>query len=221
MKVIKETELILTNQNKIYHLNLSKEEISDNIILVGDPERVEMISSQFDIIEHQISNREFVTHTGIINKKRITAISTGIGTDNIDIVINEIDALANINFKTRTINKSHKTLNIIRLGTSGGLQNNIPVDSLIVSSYALGFDGLAHFYKNNDLLEKDFKKAFLKQSNWPKELAEPYFIKASNNLLQKFSDLKSGITATATGFYGPQGRVLRLQPSILNLEEQK
>ena len=127
-----------------------------------------MISSQFDIIEHQISNREFVTHTGKINKKRITAISTGIGTDNIDIVINEIDALANINFKTRTINKTHKTLNIIRLGTSGGLQNNIPVDSLIVSSYALGFDGLAHFYKNNDLLEKDFKKAYLKQSNWPK-----------------------------------------------------
>ena len=219
MRIIEDTELILTQENKIYHLNLSKDQIADNIILVGDPERVNMISEKFDFIEHQISNREFNTHTGVINGKRISAISTGIGTDNIDIVINELDALVNVDFNTRTINKKHKSLNLIRLGTSGGLQEYIDVDSLVVSAYALGFDGLAHFYKNDNIIEKNIGKAYQLHSNWNTKLAEPYFIKSSQVLLDKFADLENGITATATGFYGPQGRELRLNSAIQNLHE--
>ena len=155
MNIIADTELILTPENKIYHLNLSREEIADDIILVGDPERVILISNKFDTIENKISNREFVTHTGMLNGKRISAISTGIGPDNIDIVINELDALVNIDFETRTINKTKKTLNLIRLGTSGALQKNIAVDTFITSSYGLGFDGLAHFYQNKKILEQE------------------------------------------------------------------
>mgnify|MGYP000158443824 CR=1 FL=1 len=148
MNIIAGTELILTPENKIYHLNLSKEEIADDIVLVGDPDRVTLISNKFDSIEHKIQNREFVTHTGTLNGKRISAIATGIGPDNIDIVINELDALVNIDFETRTINKTKKKLNLIRLGTSGALQKNIAIDTFIASSYGLGFDGLAHFYQN-------------------------------------------------------------------------
>ena len=219
MHIIADTELILKPEKKIYHLNLSKEEIADDIILVGDPDRVAVISNKFDSIEHKIQNREFVTHTGTLNGKRISAIATGIGPDNIDIVINELDALVNIDFETRTINKNKKKLNLIRLGTSGALQKDIEVDTFIVASYGLGFDGLAHFYENQEKLEKKMAISYTNHAKWPSKLASPYFIKASSCLLEKFSDIKKGITATAPGFYGPQGRTLRIAPAINNLHK--
>ena len=187
--------------------------------MVGDPDRVAIISSKFDKIDYKIQNREFVTHTGTLNGKSISAIATGIGPDNIDIVINELDALVNIDFETRTINKNKKQLNLIRLGTSGALQKDIEVDTFIVASYGLGFDGLAHFYENQEKLEKEMAISYANHANWPSKLAYPYFIKASAWLLEKFSDIKKGITATAPGFYGPQGRVLRIAPTINNLHK--
>ena len=220
MHKLQDTELILTPENKIYHLNLSKNEIADDIILVGDPDRVAVISSKFDSIEHKIQNREFVTHTGTLNGKRISAIATGIGPDNIDIVINELDALVNIDFKTRTINQQKKKLNMIRLGTSGALQQDIKVDTFFAASYGLGIDGLAHFYQNQEVLEEEIATTYIKHANWPSKLADPYFVKASICLLNQFSDIPSGITATAPGFYGPQGRTLRLSPSIKDLHEK-
>ena len=220
MNKIAETELILTPEKKIYHLNLSKEEIADDILLVGDPDRVKLISSKFDKIEHKIQNREFVTHTGTLKGKRISAISTGIGTDNIDIVINELDALVNINFDTRTVNTKKKSLNLIRLGTSGALQKNIEVDTFLASSFGLGFDNVAHFYSETAVIEKEMSRLFTKHASWPKELSTPYIVKASETLFSLFADLPSGITATAPGFYGPQGRTLRLSPSIVDLHEK-
>lgn len=220
MNIIADTELILTEEKKIYHLNLSKEEIGDNILLVGDPERVKLISNKFEKIECKIQNREFVTHTGILNGKRISAISTGIGTDNIDIVINELDALVNINFKTRQINAKKRSLNLIRLGTSGALQSDIQVDTFLTSSFGLGFDNLAHFYNDTRLIEKEMGSSYIEHSNWPERLSSPYFIRASDSLLSLFADLPQGITATAPGFYGPQGRTLRITPAISNLHEK-
>jgi len=220
MHIIAETELILNPENKIYHLNLSKEEIADDIILVGDPDRVSVISNKFDSIEHKIQNREFVTHTGILNGKRISAIATGIGPDNIDIVINELDALVNIDFKTRTINKKEKTLNFIRLGTSGALQQDIEVDSFLASSFGLGFDNIAHFYESEEIIEQEMSSKYKQHASWPENLSNPYIVKSSGNLLSLFPDIKKGITATAPGFYGPQGRTLRLNPSITNLHEK-
>ena len=220
MHIIAETELILTPENKIYHLNLSKEEIANDIILVGDPDRVSVISNKFESIEHKIQNREFVTHTGILNGKRISVIATGIGPDNIDIVVNELDALVNIDFKTRTINKKKKTLNLIRLGTSGALQKDIEVDSFLVSSFGLGLDNIAHFYESEEIIEQDMSSKYKQHANWPEILSNPYIVKASDNLLSLFPDVKKGITATAPGFYGPQGRTLRLNPYITNLHEK-
>jgi uridine phosphorylase len=220
MHIIAETELILTPENKIYHLNLSKDEIANDIILVGDPERVSVISNKFESIEHKIQNREFVTHTGILNGKRISVIATGIGPDNIDIVVNELDALVNIDFKTRTINKKKKTLNLIRLGTSGALQKDIEVDSFLASSFGLGLDNIAHFYESEEIIEQDMSSKYKQHANWPENLSNPYIVKASDNLLSLFPDVKKGITATAPGFYGPQGRTLRLNPYITNLHEK-
>ena len=220
MNHIDETELILSQKKKIYHLNLSKHEIADDILLVGDPGRVKLISNKFDEIECKIQHREFVTHTGILNKKRISAISTGIGTDNIDIVINELDALVNINFDNRLENNQKKSLNIIRLGTSGSIQKHIDIDTFITSSFGLGFDNLAHFYFDKKKINQEMNQAFLKHANWPKELSIPYFVKASENLFSLFSDLPYGITATAPGFYAPQGRTLRLKPAIKDLHEK-
>ena len=220
MHIIAETELILTPENKIYHLNLSKDEIANDIILVGDPDRVSVISNKFESIEHKIQNREFVTHTGILNGKRISVIATGIGPDNIDIVVNELDALVNIDFKTRTINKKKKTLNLIRLGTSGALQKDIEVDSFLVSSFGLGLDNIAYFYESEEIIEQDMSSKYKQHANWPEILSNPYIVKASDNLLSLFPDVKKGITATAPGFYGPQGRTLRLNPYITNLHEK-
>ena len=218
MNKLRDTELIITNSGRIYHLNLKKEEIADDIILVGDPNRVEQISNKFEKIDFKITHREFITHTGYYNNKKISVISSGIGTDNIDIVINELDALANINFETRQINKIKKSLNIIRLGTSGGLNKKIDVDSFLVSEYAIGLDGLAHFYKNNDVLDQKLSKMFFNKTNWSKNHASPYSVKASEKLLNKFNNFSKGITLTATGFYGPQCRNMRLKSSISDLE---
>jgi uridine phosphorylase len=218
MNKLRDTELIITNSGRIYHLNLKKEEIADDIILVGDPNRVEQISNKFEKIDFKITHREFITHTGYYNNKKISVISSGIGTDNIDIVMNELDALANINFETRQINKIKRSLNIIRLGTSGGLNKKIDVDSFLVSEYAIGLDGLAHFYKNNDVLDEELSKMFFNKTNWSKNHASPYSVKASDKLLNKFNNFSKGITLTATGFYGPQCRNMRLKSSISDLE---
>lgn len=220
MNIIAETELILTSENKIYHLNLSEEEIADDIILVGDPGRVEIVSRKFDKIEHKVQHREFITHTGVLNNKKISVISTGIGTDNIDIVINELDALVNINFKTRKVNRKKKSLNLIRIGTSGSLQSHIKVDTFLVSAFGLGFDNIAHFYAETEILEKKISESYVDHANWPEELSSPYIIKASDKLFSLFSDLPKGITATAAGFYGPQGRTLRIKPKIIGLENK-
>jgi uridine phosphorylase len=216
------SELILNPDGSIYHLNLLPEDIADDIIVVGDQHRVKRISSFFDKIDVQKEKREFVTHTGWYKGKRITALSTGIGCDNIDIVINELDAIANIDLKTRLIKTNPRKLNIIRLGTSGALQADIPVDSFVISSYGLGFDGLAQFYKGSfEEDEKALQQAFIKDVNWKEELNQPYFAKANNELVERIEEgMIKGITATANGFYGPQGRSLRLSPNVPDLNER-
>lgn len=217
MTTIKDTELIITKDNKIYHLNIDKNQIAKNIILVGDQDRVSQISKYFDEITEKVQHREFVTHTGFYKGKKITALSTGIGCDNIDIVVNELDALVNIDFENRTINSEKTQLNLIRLGTSGSLQENIKIDSFLMSKYAVGFDGLAHFHDNKKCIDKNITKSFITHSNWPSQLSEPYIIKASESLLKKFNGITEGITATASGFYAPQGREIRLKLAIPNM----
>ena len=215
------TELIITNEGRIYHLDLLPEDIGDNIILVGDQERVPTISKYFDRIELKRSKREFVTHTGLLNNKRVSVISTGIGCDNIDIVVNELDALVNIDFEKKVVKKDHQSLNIIRIGTCGALQKEIPVDQFVLSTYGLGFDGLLAFY--NPIYEDDEKalqKAFLQQIPWPNDANEPYFVRGSKILSKKIGKgMHHGITATANGFYGPQGRSLRLKTKLPDMNK--
>ncbi|MBN2745628.1 MAG: nucleoside phosphorylase [Bacteroidales bacterium] len=217
-----ESELILNPDGSIYHLHLLPEQIANDIILVGDPNRVYEISKFFDSIEHQISNREFVTHTGYLNHKKLTVIGTGIGTDNIDIVVNELDALVNIDLKTRTNKSNFTSLNLIRLGTSGSLQPDIEVDSFVASEYGLGFDGLLNFYaKSSSVMENLMTEHFIAECHIPSEIARPYIVKCSTDLMNKLAyDYHQGITATASGFYGPQGRTLRLAPQISDLNER-
>ena len=210
----KESELIINPDGSIFHLHLFPDDIADDIILVGDPGRVETVASFFDNIELKKDNREFYTITGFYKNKRISVISTGIGTDNIDIVVNELDAIANINLKTRTQNKEHRTLNFIRIGTSGALQKDIPVDSFLMSTRSIGFDGLLNFYEGrNSVSDTDFEFAFKYHVDWKRNLASPYIVDASKDLINKFDDDKiiKGVTISAPGFYGPQGRKLRLQ----------
>lgn len=211
MKAIAESELIINNRGGIYHLDLRPEEMASNVITVGDPGRVEKISKHFDKVEVKREHREFVTHTGTIGGKRISVMSTGIGPDNIDIVLNEIDALVNIDFETRTINPELKQLNIIRIGTSGSLQADIPIDSFVAGTHGLGLDNLMNFYKweHNDE-EKELIQAFVTQTQLHSQF-NPYIAGASMNLLKHFTDgYHRGITVTCPGFYGPQGRILRL-----------
>lgn len=211
MEKIAESELVLNPDGSIYHLKLRPEHVANDIIIVGDQGRVTTVSDNFDHIEHKIQNREFCTHTGTINGKRITAMSTGIGTDNIDIVLNELDAIVNIDLETRTIKEDKVSLNIIRLGTSGALQEDVPVDSMVMSSYGLGFDGLLNFYEGKDVMEEDMSQAFIEHTQWGQNLSRPYIVKASEELSARIGEgMISGITATAPGFYGPQGRILRL-----------
>ena len=221
MNTLQASELIINDDGSIFHLHLQPHQIGDIIILVGDQGRVEMVSKYFDTIEHIAQNREFVTHTGTLNGKRISALSTGIGTDNIDIVLNELDALVNIDFQTRTIKEHHTALQLVRLGTSGALQADIDVDSFVLSQYGLGMDGLLNFYQLNDHFNSDIRDEFIKQISWPSNFNFPYVVKASDMLFEKLSpNTKTGITATACGFYGPQGRVLRLNTQIENLNER-
>ena len=206
------SELILNADQSIYHLNLLPEDISDTIILVGDQNRVAQVSKYFDVIEVKKAKREFISHTGTLNGKRITALSTGIGADNIDIVMNELDALANIDFKSRSINKELIQLKIVRVGTSGAIQEDIPVDSFVLGEYAFGFDGVLHFYENEGIFYPEFSNAFVEHSGWPKEKPLPYLVKSDDILGAKFSSnrIRLGVTVTNSGFYGPQGRKLRL-----------
>jgi uridine phosphorylase len=216
------SELILTNEKKIYHLNLCPSDIADDVIVVGDQDRVKQVSKHFDSIEIKVAKREFITHTGHYKGRRITVLSTGIGTDNIDIAINELDACVNIDFNTRKTIAQKKKLNIIRIGTSGSLQEDIPVDSFVVSTYGLGFDGLLGFYKTKfEEDEIELKNAFIDQVEWPKDANTPYFTRGNNDLINKIGKgMYQGLTATANGFYGPQGRTLRLSTEISNLNEQ-
>jgi uridine phosphorylase len=216
------SELVLNPDGSIYHLKLQPEQLADTVIVVGDQGRVETISKHFDIIECRVQNREFVTHTGTYRGKRISAISTGIGTDNLDIVMNELDALVNIDLKNRVIRDTHHSLDIVRIGTSGTLVKDIPVDSVIVSTHGLGFDGLLHFYSfQENEREQAILSAILKQLNLPESLNRPYLVESDPVLFSKLSPgFFTGITATACGFYGPQGRTLRLTPAVPDLNER-
>lgn len=209
---ISESELIITERGSIYHLDLKPDEIADIVLVVGDPGRVDLVSDYFDTIDVKSHHREFRTHTGTFNGKRISVVSTGIGTDNIDIVMNELDALVNIDFNTRTIKKELKSLTVIRIGTSGAMNPSIPLDSILMSEIAIGFDNLLHFYKNDGVLEDDFTKAFVQHTNWYEKTSIPYVVKANEELLNLFRSegIIRACTTTNAGFYGPQGRVLRL-----------
>lgn len=217
---IKESELILNPDGSVYHLNLKPEHLSDQIIFVGDQDRVSRVTKHFDSIEFTIQKREFKTQTGRYKGKRITVLSTGIGPDNIDIVINELDALVNIDLQTRTPKENLKSLQIVRIGTSGSLQKDIPVDSFLYSSHALDLNGMLHAYNIEKISNPEIEDAFIAHTNWNPNKSRPVVIENSKLLESKFLDSKMflGMTATAGGFYGPQGRVLRLplQDSQLN-----
>lgn len=221
--MIKSSELIINADGSIFHLHLKPEQLADHVILVGDPGRVELISKLFTDIEFFVRNREFVSTTGKFNEQRITVVATGIGTDNIDIVVNELDALANINLSTREINPTHRKLNLVRIGTSGGLQPFLDINSFVISQKAIGFDGLLNFYANRDLVsDLSFEEAFKKHTNWGKQLTSPYVVSCSEHLFAKIhrNDTVSGVTISAPGFYGPQGRVLRLPLADPSLNEK-
>ncbi len=213
MRIIEPSELIINPDGSVFHLHLKPEQLARDIILVGDPGRVNMIADYFDHIEAQAENREFVSVTGIYNDKRITVLSTGIGTDNIDIVMNELDALVNIDLDNRTIKPEHTSLNIIRIGTSGGLQSDIPIDSFLASKVAIGFDGLLNFYQGrNEISNIEFEDSFKNHVNWNPLLASPYIVDANKELFERIckDGFISGVTISSPGFYGPQGRQLRL-----------
>jgi len=221
MQAIAESELIINSRGAIYHLDLRPEELASTVFTVGDPDRVSAVSRHFDTIEHKTQHREFVSHTGYIGKKRVTVVSTGIGTDNIDIVLNELDALVNIDFSTRTIKKEFTPLTIIRIGTSGSLQKDIPADSFVASTHGLGIDNLLNFYRYEPAdNETELLQAFTTQTQLHQRLAQPYLSGASATLLRHFTEgFHHGITVTCPGFYGPQGRVLRLglnQPELID-----
>ena len=221
MATIAESELIINNRGAIYHLDLRPEELATTILTVGDPDRVGAVSKYFDAIEHRAQHREFVTHTGRIGKRRISVVSTGIGTDNIDIVLNELDALVNIDLVTRTVRPQFTPLTIIRVGTSGALQKDIPVDNWVASTHGLGIDNLLNFYRHEENEEeKELLHSFATQTQLHHRLAQPYISGASASLLRHFTQgYHQGITVTCPGFYGPQGRVLRLglsQPQLID-----
>lgn len=210
--MIQSSELILNPDGSIYHLNLKPENIAHDIIFVGDQDRVEKITAHFDSIEFTTQKREFKTQTGMYKGKRMTVLSTGIGPDNIDIVINELDALVNINLQTRQPKEELTQLNIIRIGTSGSLQEDIPVDSIVMSKFALGLDNMLRSYQIDKVTDCALEEAFINQTGWDIRKGKPYAVKCSEKLEQMIESyhIHKGITATAGGFYAPQGRVLRL-----------
>lgn len=211
--MIQSSELILNPDGSVYHLNLKPENIAHDIIFVGDQNRVEKITKHFDSIEFTTQKREFKTQTGVFKGKKISVISTGIGPDNIDIVMNELDALVNIDLKTRKPKQNLTSLNIVRIGTSGSLQADIPVDSFVMSEYAIGLDNMLRSYLIDEVSEIDIENAFIEQTTWDLRKGRPYVVKGSERLADKIYSEKmhKGFTGTAGGFYGPQGRVLRLE----------
>jgi len=212
MNIIAPSELLINPDGSIYHINLKPEHIAQNVIFVGDQNRVSKVAKHFDSIEFETQKREFKSIVGTYKNKRFTVISTGIGPDNIDIVVNELDALVNIDLQKRIIKKEHTSLNLVRIGTSGSLQSNIPVDSFVLGKYGLGFDGMLHAYDCEHILEREMEEAFIEHTNYSTRKSRPYIVKNSNKLENKLISDKvfSGITGTAGGFYGPQGRILRL-----------
>ncbi len=214
---ISEADLIINPDGSIYHLNLLPEDIADTVITVGDLDRVPEVSKYFDRIELKKGKREFITHTGYIGNKRITVISTGIGTDNIDIVFNELDALVNIDFESRMVKGQLKSLNIVRIGTSGAVQPNVPMGTILASSFGLGFDALMHYYEQELDLEEKALLADINSHFNGLDGIKPYLTKADESLMQQFAhDMPTGITATAPGFYAPQGRQVRAKNAVAN-----
>jgi uridine phosphorylase len=221
MSRIAESELIINPRGAVYHLDLRPDEVAGTVITVGDPDRVREVSKYFDKIEVQRQHREFVSHTGYIGKKRITVLSSGIGPDNIDIVINELDALVNIDFETREIKKELRSINIIRIGTSGSLQEDIPVDSFVASTHGLGVDNLLNFYRHeHNEQEKELLQSFITHTQIHGQIGDPYITSGAASLIKHFvTNFHQGITVTCPGFYGPQGRILRLgirNPELIN-----
>ncbi|MET0634844.1 MAG: nucleoside phosphorylase [Chitinophagaceae bacterium] len=221
MSRIAESELIINDRGAVYHLDLRPEELAPTVITVGDPDRVKEVSKYFDSIEFRTQHREFITHTGFVGKKRITVLSSGIGPDNIDIVMNELDALVNIDFETRQINPELSHLNIIRIGTSGSLQPDIPVDSMVAATHGLGIDNLLNFYRHQQNEEEQLLlQSFVTYTQLHGQMSYPYISSAASSLLKNFvNGFHQGITVTCPGFYGPQGRVLRLgvrNPHLIN-----
>lgn len=221
MSRIADSELIINPRGAIYHLDLRPEEIAGTVITVGDPDRVKEVSKHFDSVEVKRQHREFISHTGFIGNKRLTVLSSGIGPDNIDIVLNELDALVNIDFETREIKKELRSLNIIRVGTSGSLQADIPVDSFVASTHGLGVDNLLNFYRHehNDQ-DKELLQSFVTHTQIHGQIGNPYISNGAPSLIKHFvKDFHQGITVTCPGFYGPQGRILRLgisNPNFVN-----
>lgn len=218
--MIQNSELILNPDGSVYHLNLKPENIAPNILFVGDQNRVEKITKHFEAIEFSTQKREFKTQTGIYKGKKMTVMSTGIGPDNIDIVMNELDALVNIDLETRKPKENLTSLNIVRIGTSGSLQADIPCDSFVMSEYAIGLDNMLRSYLMDTISEKEIEDAFITQTHWDSRKGRPYVVKGSETLAHIIFSTKmhKGFTGTAGGFYGPQGRVLRLaiQDKALN-----
>lgn len=219
---ISESELIINPDGSVFHLHIRPEQLADNVILVGDPGRVEMVAGFFDTIESRTASREFVSCTGTFQGKRITALSTGIGTDNIDIVVTELDALANIDFETREVKPEHRTLNILRIGTSGTIQDYIPLGSYVFTHIGVGMDGLMNWYANRDKIAlKDYEEAFKAQVHWNEYLPTPYFVENSPEMISKFEDCTvKGMTISASGFYGPQGRQIRVPLALANMIDE-
>lgn len=221
-RVIPASELIINDDGSIFHLHLKPEQLADIVILVGDPGRVALVASFFDTKECEVSSREFNTITGTYKGKRMTVLSTGIGTDNIDICVTELDALANIDFKTRQVKDEFRQLTLLRLGTSGALQPDIKVGEPVFSRTSVGFDGLLNYYAGrNEVCDLDIEQSFMKHVGWNELLTKPYFIDADKELFEHFKDVtREGITIAAPGFYAPQGRWVRLQPQDPQLNEK-
>ncbi|MCI7515136.1 MAG: nucleoside phosphorylase [Bacteroidales bacterium] len=218
---IAESELIINDDGSVFHLHLKPEELADTVILVGDPGRVDMVSEYFENREFRHQSREFVSVTGTYKGKRMTVLSTGIGTDNIDIVMNELDALANIDFSTREVKQQKRSLNILRIGTSGAIQKDIPLGSFVFSHISVGCDGLMNWYADRDSIAlTGIEEAFKQHTNWNRHLPDPYFVRAGQKMIDLFKDCTiKGMTIAASGFYGPQGRVLRMPLAMPDMLE--
>ena len=218
---IPESELIINSDGSVFHIHIRPDQLADKVILVGDPGRVEMFRPLLEKVECEGASREFVWITGRYNSERVTVLSTGIGTDNIDIVMTELDALANVDFTTREVKPEHRTLDILRIGTCGAIQPEIPLGAFIFSHISVGCDGLLNWYDNRDQIALlDFEEAFKKHVHWDKHLPDPYFVRASDKLIAKFADCTvKGMTISSSGFYGPQGRVVRQGLAMPNMLE--